>query len=473
MNNSEKSEKCNAAINVEAVGLNAGALENSEAGVESKIDAGIKIGAGSESYTGSKFGVVSKIDAGSMNGGSEIEAGIISGVESEIDAGIDTNISAGIIGAMSEVVTGWDAGEQKSAADDLSDEPRVRTWVKNSRAIDNQGDIGVEPVIEVKAKKKAFSKKVKILTAAVVLCASLAFPAFTWAQKDVTLVVDGKKIVTKTFASNVQSLINQQKIKLNEKDRVIPQPDTGLKDGLQVTITRALPVSIDVDAQRLEINSSAENVKQLIAEQKIVLNEMDKVMPGLEEKLSPGMEIKVARVEQKIVEKEVMVAYRTESRETPLLTRGVSRVSRPGKTGTERQVWQVTYRDGKEVESQMVRRQIVSSPVAEIVDHGTKQRTIDRGGEIYRYSREMYMTATAYSYTGRNTASGVPPYVGSVAVDPRVIPIGTRMYIDGYGYAKASDTGGDIKGNRIDVFLETEHQCRKWGVRKVKIYILE
>ena len=468
MNNRE--DKYDAASIVEAV---VDASDNSEDSVKSKIDAGIKIGAGSESYIGSNFGVVSEIDAGSMNVESEIEAGIISGVESEIDAGIDTNISAGINGAISQAVTGWDAGEQKSAADDLFDEPKVRTWVKNSRAIDNQDDIDVESVIEVKAKKQFFSKKVKILLAAVVLCALLMFPAFTWAQKDVTLVVDGKKIVAKTFASNVQGLINQQKIKLNEKDRVIPQQDTGLKDGLQVIITRAFPVSIDVDAQRLDINSSAENVKQLIAEQKIVLNEMDKVIPGLEEKLSPGMEIKVARVEQKMVEKDVMVAYRTESRETASLSRGVSRVSRAGKTGTERQVWQVTYRDGKEVESQMVRSQIVSSPVSEIVDHGTKQRTIDRGGEISRYSREMYMTATAYSYTGRNTASGVPPYVGSVAVDPRVIPIGTRMYIEGYGYARAIDTGGDIKGNRIDVFLETEHQCRKWGVHKVKVYILE
>ena len=478
MNNRQikSEESINVANNIKSEVLNAAVLNNSIDGVESKIDAGIKIGARSGSYTESKSGVVSKIDAGIMNGGgSEIKAGGKPGIESEIDAGIDIKNSAGMTGAVSQAVTVVDkAGDHESVIDCLSDDPIVGVWVKeNVGIIDDQDDIDDELVAEVKSKKHFYSKNLKILTAAVALSALLTVPIFNWAQKDVTLVVDGKKIVTKTFASNVQGLINHQKIKLNEKDRVVPQFNTELKDGLQVMVIRALPVSIAVDAQRLEISSSAENVKQAIAEQKIELNEMDEVMPGLDEKLSPGMEIKVARVEQKTVEKDVMVAYLTERREAPTLSRGMSRITRPGKPGTERQVWQVTYRDGKEVDSQMVRSQIASPPVVEIVDYGTKALTISRGGQTYRYSQEMNMVASAYTYTGNNTASGVAPYVGAVAVDPRAIKIGTRMYIEGYGYAKAIDTGGDIKGNRIDIFMETERRCRQWGVRRVKAYILE
>ena len=60
-----------------------------------------------------------------------------------------------------------------------------------------------------------------------------------------------------------------------------------------------------------------------------------------------------------------------------------------------------------------------------------------------------------------------------IAVDPRVIPLGTRLYVDGYGYGRALDVGGAIKGNRIDVFLPSEAECRRWGVRTVKVYILE
>jgi 3D (Asp-Asp-Asp) domain-containing protein len=60
-----------------------------------------------------------------------------------------------------------------------------------------------------------------------------------------------------------------------------------------------------------------------------------------------------------------------------------------------------------------------------------------------------------------------------VAVDPKVISFGTKLYIDGYGYAEAADKGRDIKGNRVDVFLETASDARRWGVRRVNMYILE
>ncbi|ACV61072.1 3D domain protein [Desulfofarcimen acetoxidans DSM 771] len=460
----------NTANNISADLLNACVLE----GVESKIDAGIKIGAGSGSYTERNYDVVSMTDTGITNGGgSEINAGSITGVESEIDAGIDIENNAGVPGALSQAVNPVEeAGEYALATDSGLSEPEVEIWIK-----ENAGNGGVESELVtavVAGKRGFFAKKVNVLAvvAGVALCAAIGLSVFNWAQKNITLSVDGKKIITKTFASNVQELIEQKKIKLNEKDRLIPQPDTKLTDGLEVAVIRALPVSIDVAGEKLEITSSAQNVKQLIDEQKIGLNERDEVIPALNEKLSPGMKIQVTRVEQKTIEKEVQLAYRTETRYTPSLSRGITRISRAGKAGTEKQIWQVTYRNGEEVSSQMVGSQIVSTPVSKIVDYGTKQQTIDRSGQTYQYSQEMYVIATAYTYTGRNTASGIPPSVGSVAVDPRVIPIGTRLYIEGYGYGRAVDTGGSIKGNKVDVFLESEQQCRKWGVRKVKVYVL-
>ena len=81
------------------------------------------------------------------------------------------------------------------------------------------------------------------------------------------------------------------------------------------------------------------------------------------------------------------------------------------------------------------------------------------------------MEATAYS-GGGTTASGMAAAVGRVAVDPRVIPLGTRLYIEGYGYAVAADTGGAIKGNRIDLFFETYDEAISFGRRKVTVYVL-
>lgn len=93
-----------------------------------------------------------------------------------------------------------------------------------------------------------------------------------------------------------------------------------------------------------------------------------------------------------------------------------------------------------------------------------------------RYSRVIEAKSTAYSPEsagGYITYSGTRVRHGVVAVDPRVIPLGTRMYIEGYGYAVAEDTGGSIKGNKIDVaFLNTD-ECYQWGVRDVTVYILD
>ena len=81
--------------------------------------------------------------------------------------------------------------------------------------------------------------------------------------------------------------------------------------------------------------------------------------------------------------------------------------------------------------------------------------------------------ATAYTWTGYRTATGTWPSRGTVAVDPEVIPLGTKIWVEGYGEAVALDTGGAIKGNIIDVYLATESECWQWGRRMVEVRILE
>jgi 3D (Asp-Asp-Asp) domain-containing protein len=93
---------------------------------------------------------------------------------------------------------------------------------------------------------------------------------------------------------------------------------------------------------------------------------------------------------------------------------------------------------------------------------------VSRGAE-----RVMMMEATAYTWTGNRTASGTWPAVGTVAVDPKVIPLGSRLYVEGYGEAIAADTGGDIKGNRVDLYMETEDECWQFGRRPVEVVIAE
>ncbi len=81
--------------------------------------------------------------------------------------------------------------------------------------------------------------------------------------------------------------------------------------------------------------------------------------------------------------------------------------------------------------------------------------------------------ATAYTWTGNRTATGTWPSRGTVAVDPEVIPLGSRLWIEGYGEAVALDTGGAVKGNIIDIYLPTEAECWQWGRQQVEVRVIE
>lgn len=105
----------------------------------------------------------------------------------------------------------------------------------------------------------------------------------------------------------------------------------------------------------------------------------------------------------------------------------------------------------------------------------------DKNGVPLKYKSKMVSRATAYTYTGHNCATGVAPQPGYIAVNPKVIPYGTKMYIrtaDGsfiYGYAVAADTGGFVNSHPtgVDLFMSTRSACISFGVRNVEIYILE
>ncbi len=169
---------------------------------------------------------------------------------------------------------------------------------------------------------------------------------------------------------------------------------------------------------------------------------------------------------------------------------GHKKVIQKGSNGMNEYIYQMIYEDDKMI-SKSLERIVYTEPVDEIIEVGTKKQVVatSRGG--FRYSDELVMRATAYdlSYesTGKNpgdsyygiTASGTKAHPGTVAVDPNVIPLGTKLYIastDGspdYGFATAEDTGGAIKGNKIDLFMEDNAACERFGIRPVKVYILD
>ena len=95
----------------------------------------------------------------------------------------------------------------------------------------------------------------------------------------------------------------------------------------------------------------------------------------------------------------------------------------------------------------------------------------DSAKNTLSYSKKINMKATAYS-GGGSCANGKRCKVGRVAVDPKVIPLGTWLYVKGYGFCQACDTGGAIKGKRIDLYFNSEGKCESYGVRSTQVYVL-
>lgn len=305
-----------------------------------------------------------------------------------------------------------------------------------------------------------------------VILGSLGFAGYVWAGNTVTLVVDGKEIPVETRARVVADVLRAQKIQLNPRDRVEPELSTAVKDGMRIVIRRALPVTITVDGRTLNFVTPALTVKDLLQEEDISVGTQDIVEPGLHEPVRSQMAIRITRVREVVKEVTVPVPFHTRREDDPHLARGIVKVVQAGREGKEKQRWVLIYHDGQEVKRIMEDSQVVTPPVDRVIRVGKLQQ-VSRGGRDIRFSRVLDMVATAYTYTGNNTASGVPPRFGVAAVDPGVIPLGTRLYVEGYGYATALDRGSSIRGNRIDLFLESESQARRWGVRRVKVYILD
>jgi len=312
------------------------------------------------------------------------------------------------------------------------------------------------------------ARRAAAVTVLVLLIAGASVAA---AQKSVTLQVDGTEIRARTLARTVGDFLKSRGVVLLDKDEVTPSPDAPLLNGTVVTVSRAQDVCIAVDGKEMAARTRALTVREALADCGVVLGREDEVSPAVDAPVAAGMVILVTRVQTDELVEEVPLGFGVQKKYTVTLPAGATRVAREGSEGRERRVWRVIYRDGRETGRLLASREVVVPPTDELLLVGSGM-TVSRGGENIRYAECREMLASGYTYTGRATASGVAPYYGVAAVDPAVIPMGTRLYVDGYGYATALDVGSSIVGNRIDLFFETRAEALEWGLRWVKVYVL-
>ncbi len=300
----------------------------------------------------------------------------------------------------------------------------------------------------------------------------LGISLFFALQKPVTIAIDGKVIETRVFFTNtVDGVLVKQKVALGKHDRVEPSLNSKIKKDTRIVVTRAFPVKIIADGSSKEIITTPISIKEAIRLAGFELGEKDIVKTVPVPNTVPNQEIEVIRVSESEIKEEQAIPCGVERTSDNSLERGLTKTVSAGKNGLALNTVRITYHNGQEVKREVINSQTLVEPKNRIIAMGTIT-AVSRGNQLLHFREARYMETSAYTYTGYRTASGKHPEVGMIAVDPSIIPMGSRLYVEGYGFGRAADTGGSIRGNRLDLFMEERSQCLNWGRRSVKVYVL-
>lgn len=329
------------------------------------------------------------------------------------------------------------------------------------------------------------------------------------ARRRAVFVLDGEDLGTvETFSRTVEELLEEKGIELHQRDRVVPHRQTVLKRYNRIDIQRAFEVAV-VDGNNLSfIVTPAIPVKELLAAEGFELGPYDRIEPADLGEVYDGAVIKVIRVQKHYARdcKEISCAERIVK--NPLLDRGLSRVRSKGEPGLQEELIEITTEDGAEVDRRVIGTALLKKPQPKTVERGANTM-LQRGNRVMEFERVLLTTATAYcpgtpgsgcpldkngcsfctgAYNNGYTATGKKAIQGEgtpasprlVAVDPRLIPLGSLLYIEPVpgigkiGFARAEDVGGAIKGQRIDLLFDRHCDVVKFGVRRgVRVYLLK
>lgn len=326
--------------------------------------------------------------------------------------------------------------------------------------------------------KRVFSNGPK---AKIVLCSivtSVLILTIYNMRTTVIVRIDNEEQRIVTYKGTVKGALQSNDITLGEKDKVSPQLEDRINDDDIISIKRAVPIEVYVDGETLEIQTAESNIEDMLEAENITLNEDDKLSIPADTLITEDLKLKVTRVETKDIVETQALDYQTVVKNDDSMDKGMSKVVQEGTQGEKEVTVKVIYEDGVEVERKVVGEKITKEPTSKVVHQGTLSYVaLSRGGDSKLYYKQaLSVKASAYAGDGITATGTVPKRnpsgLSTIAVDPRVIPLGTKVYVEGYGYAVAEDTGGAIKNNKIDIFMNSTRECYQWGVRTVNLYVV-
>ena len=224
-------------------------------------------------------------------------------------------------------------------------------------------------------------------------------------------------------------------------------------------------VTVQIDNKIAACQSQEKTVGDVLRSVGFTVEKHDIVEPGLDEAVGDDTAIRVQQVDIIKEKVEEPTAFSVVTEDDATMNKGTKQVVQKGKKGTDLVTYKVTYTSGTETARKEVKRKTIKEPVDKVIHVGIRETIND-----FAYTRKEVFQATAYT-GGGTTATGTHARVGEIAVDPRVIPLGTTVYVEGFGPLRAEDTGGAIKGHIIDIYMSSYSACRRWGRRNVTVYL--
>ncbi len=333
-----------------------------------------------------------------------------------------------------------------------------------------------------------------VLWAIVAVCA-VVFNVYAGTYIPVTVNDDGNITTYSTNIRDTQSFLEDEGIVINDGD-ILDAPALLTRDA-RINITRSFEVEIISGGESLTVRTVPDTVKNILEKNGVSYDEDDVLSLPEDELITESCALTVDIIEVRVETEDVVVPSLTDflnntydvdvSTFDPGVNSG-NAIPVSAYNAIKRTTYQVRYVNGVETDRLLADEAILldtDEGMVSVCDTRPDEPGADSGliaaeGRIERYTKVIDCVATAYTHTGYVTATRTWPKVGTIAVDPSVIPLGSKLYVESadgeswiYGYCIAEDTGGLIKGNRIDLFLETKDECILFGVRDARVYILE
>lgn len=333
-------------------------------------------------------------------------------------------------------------------------------------------------------QSRAFAASVlAAVSAIIVVVVSLNVKAVTIVDGDSTMVV-------LTLDNDPVRVVSRAGIKLEQGDKIVAESDLRV-----LSVNRASEVKITADGITTVLRMSGGTVSDALKKVGLELDQNDAINVSLNQEINDGLDIKIDRISYEEYSEIITEKFTTQNINTTVLKYGKSLIKQAGVNGKKTVYYRKTIKNGEVVKTEVVKEVVHQKMVPQIKLVGVKPGTphnpppypikLDSKGQPVEYKAKYTGRATAYSCeggrAGTRTASGMPTKAGVVAVNPKLIPYGTKLYIvseDGsyvYGYAVAGDTGKALMTGHCLVDLVFDHyvECLRFGAKKLNVYVLK